>query len=74
MEVKRVPVTGLHPPEQTAGHSTGPTDKITDKRRNLRGEKMDLAVLIIAFFVLLFLGIPIAIALCASAILYRISP
>ena len=31
---------------------------------------MDLAVLIIAFFVLLFLGIPIAIALCASAILY----
>lgn len=33
---------------------------------------MDLAVLIIAFFVLLFLGIPIAIALCASAILYLV--
>ena len=31
---------------------------------------MDLAVLIGSFFVLLFLGIPIAIALCASAMLY----
>ena len=33
---------------------------------------MDLAVLVISFFVLLFLGIPIAYALCLSALAYMV--
>ena len=33
---------------------------------------MDLFVLILSFFVMLFLGIPIAFALCLSSLLYMV--